>query len=288
MGAGAAIMALAGVSCTTEPAPQPEPASVVAVRIVELGGSAEAFSGIALGREALTARAVADGTLQYWDLTDGVRPVSGSSTPYAAVPFDQVDADKIQEMVTQLAAQCDQDEYRVSVDVLTPSAMLTELRCGDDTFEGLITHAPVSVLLDGAPLPDSSGTSVEETWQVALDLLETLDPSLAVGSVSIAPDTMSLQLSDAAATAGCRPALVLERDGTDITSACRRTQQEPPISLASFTATDLAQLQLGAMDQAGIVGPDSVRVSISSNQHLEPQLEVRRGSAEASIPLAHR
>ncbi|SHJ07828.1 hypothetical protein SAMN02745244_01666 [Tessaracoccus bendigoensis DSM 12906] len=282
-GAGAVAVALALSACS---APEPEvtpPASVVAERLVELGTAADAFSGVAVGRQAITARAVKDSTLQFWDLSDGVRPVTDAATNSAAVPFEELDPGAVQEQVAQLAKLCEASEFRVSVDVVTPSAMLGELRCGDDTFEGLTTHDPVAVRLNGSPLPSSMAVSVEETWQVVLDLLAELDPGLGVGSLSIDADTISLELSDGAATQGCRPALVFERDGSDVTNACRRTGQKPAISLAGFTAANLARLQLEAMEQAGIIGTDRASVSVDSSARLEPQLRVRQGSSEATV-----
>lgn len=271
-----------------EPTPQvAEPASLVAERLVALGESADEFSGVAVGRDQMTAGTVLDGELQNWSLGDEVRPLGRASTAAAAVPFDELDIGAIQDTVTELAAECEAAEYRVSVDVVTAEAMLAELRCGDDSFAGLVTHEPVRVLLGGSPLPDSTATSVEGSWQGLLDLLAVMDPQLRIGSASMDAEVISLRLSDGSATAGCRPALAFERDGSDVVSACWRTGQEPTISLAEFTAAELTELQLGAMDQAGIVATDDVSVNISSNRELAAVLQVRRGSDEATVPLAH-
>lgn len=284
--AGAIALALALAACSAPEPEPPAPSSVVAERLAELGATADAFSGVTVGRAAITARAVKDGTLQLWDLADGVRPVTEAVTGSPVVPFGELDPGAVQEQVARLAQQCEAGEYRASVDVITPDAMLGELRCGEDSFEGLTTQAPVSVQVNGEPLPDSTGASVEETWQVALDQLAELDPDLRVGSFSIDDEHVSLRLSDGSATGGCRPALVFERDGSDAKLACRGTGQEPGISLDGFTAADLTALQLEAQAAAGIVGTDGVQVTIGSNRRLEPELQVRRGSDQAAVPFA--
>ncbi|GAA2181137.1 hypothetical protein GCM10009785_14820 [Brooklawnia cerclae] len=285
LGAVALAMTLVLGACTQSPPDAPEPSSLVAERLAQLAEAADGFSKVSVGPEDLDAYALDGSDLKLWHLLDGVEPTTAVSTSGPAVSFDSVDGAAIQQQVETLSAQCQTAGYRVDVEAITPTAFAAELRCGDDSFSGLLTTEPTSVLLNGDPLPDHSGASIEQTWQTVLDQVATLDPSTTIAQLQIDEDDVSLRLADDSATNGCRPALVIAKDGSALTWACWATGTEAAIPLDGLTASGLAATQQAAMSAAGVAGTSGLEVTISTSATREPELRVQQGSQSATVPL---
>lgn len=285
LSAGAMAAALILGACTTPDPEAPEPASLVEERLVELAEVADGFSGIDVGRQELTAYALDGEELKHWNLVDDVEPGVAVNSAAPVVAFEDVDAAAVQEQVDSLAAECDASNYRISVDALTQSAMLAELRCGEESFSQLLTAEPTQVLLSGEPLADYSGASIEETWQLVLNQVELLDPDMTVTTISISDSEVSLRLWDNSATNGCRPVLNIAMDGSDVVWACWAPGTEPAIALRDYSASDLAAAQQAAMSDGGITSLNGLDITISPNSSLGAELSVRQGPNTATVRL---
>lgn len=281
-----AVATLLLTACAAGPVDVDDPASVVAERFADWSRAAEEFGALNVGPDAVTGVAVRDGATRSWNLTGEITELGEPATASASVPFADIDPAAVQNQVEDLARQCAPDRYRVTVQVVTETTLLSELRCGAAEGAALFTSPPVTVLLNGEPLPDSTGLSWEESWAAVLELIGVLDPELSVGSVTLTDEEVSLSLSDRAATNGCRPSLMIGRAGDSLAWACRRTGQEPGIALGGFSAADLATLQSQAMDSAGITAGSWLEVTIDSDRGYRPQLRVRSGAQTAAVPLS--
>ncbi|NLE98260.1 MAG: hypothetical protein GX596_09795, partial [Propionibacterium sp.] len=223
------------------------------------------------------------GAIQIWDLVDGLEARDTFSGRYPAAPFDAIDSEAIQREVEALTHECE-DNYRITVNVVTPSAHVTELRCGETSFLELVATAPVRVHLGGTPLPDYAGASVEETWQHVLAQVALLDPDMAVSRIDVDDEQVGIWLAEHSATNDCLPSMSIARDGSEAGWACWSSARGPAIPLGGTTAAELAQLQRDVMTEAGIVGTDGLEATIDVANGV-PALAVRQGPLGAEAPL---
>ncbi|NLE97363.1 MAG: hypothetical protein GX596_05165 [Propionibacterium sp.] len=283
--AGAIATAVALAACSGGAPPGPGPASVVAERLSELSGTAEEFSSLAVGREDLLAHTAEGDELQIWDLTEGLEFRDTFGGRYPAVPFEQLDADAIQAEVEALVAECDVN-VRVTVNAVTPSAHVTEMRCGEASFLELVATDPKQVHLAGEPLPDGTAVSVEETWEYVLALVARLDPDEVVSRVEIDDEEAYVWMSGNSATNDCVPSFSFARDGSDLGWACFSNPQGPPIPLGTMEAAELAGIQRAVMTEAGIDGTDGLEVTVGTSSATgAPALRVQLGPSSAEAPL---
>ena len=286
--AGAALLlaaaALAGCNGTTDE-PGPGATGLVAQRLTELGEQADAFARLDVGDEDLAAWAVQDGTLRHWRLLDGTTDSREVEQRYPAVDFAAIDPAQVQSGVESLAAECETGNFRVSVQALTPSALVSELRCGDEEFEALGGSAPVAVRLGDEPLPDYAGLTVEQTWQQALDQASVLDPSRRLTSLTLDDEHVTFGLSAASASNDCLPTVETARDGSRLSWRCDTPDSEPPLDLSGLDAAGLAALQQQAMSDVGIVDPAGTEVSLGRDVGGAARMTVRQGPRLAQVPL---
>lgn len=284
--AGVLVVALALTSCTgSEETPTAGGPALVGQRLTELAQEADAFSRLDVGDEELAAWAVRDGELRHWRLAEGTSDSRSVEQEYPAVDFSGIDPAELQTRVEALAEGCDGANFRVTVQALTPSALVSELRCGDEEFEALGGADPVAVHLGDAALPDYGGLTVEETWDQLLAQAAVLDPSLRFTSLSLDEERIGFGLSAASATNGCQPAVDIARDGTDLAWRCDTPSAEPPVDLARFSAGELAALQQQAMSDVGVVDPAGVEVTIGRDLGGTARMTVRQGTRLSEVPL---
>lgn len=279
-----ATAVLAGCTGQTDE-PRPDPTGLVAQRLTELGQQAEAFSRLDVGDEDLAAWAVQDGTLRHWRLLDGTADSREVEQRYPAVDFAALHPTRLQSVVESLADGCDNGNFRVSVQALTPSAIVSELRCGDEEFEALGGSEPVAVRLGDEPLPDYGGLTVEETWQQVLDQASVLDPSRRLTSLTLDDERVAFGLSAASATNDCLPTVETARDGSRLSWRCDSPDAEPPLDLVRFDAAELAALQQQAMTDVGIIDPTGTEVRLARDVGGAARMTVRQGPRLSEVPL---
>lgn len=285
----ATVLAAFALSACNGPAQEeserPSYPGLVRERLTELEGLATAFTSLSVTPDGITANAPADGEHVSWDLIEEPRELDRRDQPRPAAPFDVLDPEAVQRLVEELASECDTGFFHVRVEALTPTATTAQLLCGEDEVPTPGLVEPAKVLLNGEPLPTYESLTPEETWQQVLDQSAALGTEPGVANVSITDESISMRLSTAIAPSECRLYVTFEADGSDLAWMCFGGAHEPAPGLHGYSAEELAQLQLAAMEDGDIDGFDDLAVTLGQDLRGEAVMQVRQRGAEGTAPL---
>lgn len=218
---------------------------MVEERLTELADSGVNFTGLTMDRELATALVARDGEIEEWGLGPELEQRGVASQPYPAIPFDAVDIPAVADRVRTQSGECGERDYFVEVQALTPSAILTTVRC-DANRTTTDRPSPIVALLNDERLPTFGEDWDVSDWQGLLHVVGVLAPGMQAQQLRVTPDDASVWLADQSATNGCRPAVALQRDGGDVGWLCLGDEGVA----ADFSSWDAGQLHAATQEAA--------------------------------------